>query len=201
MIRASGLFHVACWAHAQRKFVDAVKMNPKDGVRSRWSRAWMCCFGRSPRAATQSRARRNVPHCAANMAEKRVGRGGKLYLNMWSKLRRCFDHDASDRAGQKKLAARMQREVRTLAPDRVGRTGAEWRWRTGTNRHDVCLIGIFRNPQRSAACRPLVHLTKPPRNDKVVILSDALWWRRYGEDAGIVGRQIHVDNPALPSSP
>jgi transposase len=25
------LVHVGCWAHARRKFVDAVKVNPKDG--------------------------------------------------------------------------------------------------------------------------------------------------------------------------
>ena len=27
-----GLIHVGCWAHARRKFVDAVKVNPKDGA-------------------------------------------------------------------------------------------------------------------------------------------------------------------------
>src|SRR5580658_11364787 len=26
-----GLIHVGCWAHARRKFVDAVKVNPQDG--------------------------------------------------------------------------------------------------------------------------------------------------------------------------
>jgi hypothetical protein len=26
------LVHVGCWAHARRKFVDAVKVNPKDGA-------------------------------------------------------------------------------------------------------------------------------------------------------------------------
>jgi transposase len=39
-----GLMHVGCWAHARRKFVDAVKVNPQDGGASRWSRAWMRCF-------------------------------------------------------------------------------------------------------------------------------------------------------------
>jgi len=27
-----GLIHVGCWAHARRKFVDAVKVNPQDGA-------------------------------------------------------------------------------------------------------------------------------------------------------------------------
>ena len=27
-----GLIHVGCWAHARRKFVDAVKVNPRDGA-------------------------------------------------------------------------------------------------------------------------------------------------------------------------
>jgi hypothetical protein len=27
-----GLVHVGCWAHARRKFVDAVKVNPQDGA-------------------------------------------------------------------------------------------------------------------------------------------------------------------------
>src|SRR3984957_3133896 len=27
-----GLIHVGCWAHARRKFVDAVKVNPKDAA-------------------------------------------------------------------------------------------------------------------------------------------------------------------------
>ena len=28
----AGLIHVGCWAHARRKFVDAVKVNPQDSA-------------------------------------------------------------------------------------------------------------------------------------------------------------------------
>ena len=38
------MVHVGCWAHARRKFVDAVKVNPKDGEPSPWLRAWTHCF-------------------------------------------------------------------------------------------------------------------------------------------------------------
>ena len=31
-VGGAGLIHVGCWAHARRKFVDAVKVNPKDGA-------------------------------------------------------------------------------------------------------------------------------------------------------------------------
>ena len=33
-----------------------------------------------------------------------------------------------------------------------------------------------------------------PGNERVVILSHSLWQRRFGSDAGIVGRQIQIDN-------
>ena len=38
------LVHVGCWAHARRKFVDAVKVNPAGWRGDRWSRAWMRYF-------------------------------------------------------------------------------------------------------------------------------------------------------------
>jgi len=39
-----GLIHVGRWAHARRKFVDAVKVNPKDGAAIQMVRAWTHCF-------------------------------------------------------------------------------------------------------------------------------------------------------------
>ena len=35
------MVHAVCWAHARRKFIDALKLNPADKAASRaWSRAW-----------------------------------------------------------------------------------------------------------------------------------------------------------------
>jgi hypothetical protein len=46
------LVHVVCWAHARRKFVDAVKVNPQDAAAVKMvTRMDVVVFGGSPRAA------------------------------------------------------------------------------------------------------------------------------------------------------
>ena len=95
-----GLIHVGCWAHARRKFVDAVKVNPKDGAaiamvtrmdalflvdrHARQQTAWRGrtrCIAPRTCAAVGGRDSFRVREAAlATAAEKRVGRSGELHL-------------------------------------------------------------------------------------------------------------------------
>ncbi|MBZ5605975.1 MAG: IS66 family transposase [Acidobacteriia bacterium] len=49
----AGLIHVGCWAHARRKFVDAVKVNLKDSAAIAMVTR-MIVFSGSPRTATEA---------------------------------------------------------------------------------------------------------------------------------------------------
>jgi transposase len=106
------LVHVGCWAHARRKFVDAVKVNPQDAAavamvtrmdalflidrdarrralttderqaqRGEYAGEWL----QEIRAACLELTRRVLPRSA-------LGQAAAYTLNMWAKLRRCFDH-------------------------------------------------------------------------------------------------------------
>ena len=66
------LVHVGCWAHARRKFVDAVKVNPQDAA----AKIRQACLGL---------LRESLPKSA-------LGQAAAYSLNMWTKLRRCFDY-------------------------------------------------------------------------------------------------------------
>ncbi len=106
------LVHVGCWAHARRKFVDAVKVNPQDGAaiamvtrmdalflidrdarrrglstedrhgqRREYAEEWL----HEIRQACLGLLRESLPKSA-------VGQAAAYTLNMWTKLRRCFDY-------------------------------------------------------------------------------------------------------------
>jgi len=106
------LVHVGCWAHARRKFVDAVKVNPQDAAavamvtrmdalflidrdarqrqlsseqrhaqRSEYAEEWL----REIRAACLALSQQALPKSA-------LGQAAAYTLNMWAKLRRCFDY-------------------------------------------------------------------------------------------------------------
>lgn len=107
------MVHVGCWAHARRKFIDAVKVHPNDveavNMVTRMDALFM--VDREARKQGASGAERlalrkehSQPWIAEirAMCEKLVGRTlpqsalGKAIsytLNMWTKLVRCLDYD------------------------------------------------------------------------------------------------------------
>jgi hypothetical protein len=107
-----GLIHVGCWAHARRKFVDAVKVNPKDGAAIAMVTRMDALFLVDREAREQqlnveerSALRREHAHpwvdeihseCgklrAQLLPKSALGEAVNYTLNMWAKLRRCFDH-------------------------------------------------------------------------------------------------------------
>ncbi len=60
------LVHVGCWAHARRKFVDAVKVNPKDGAAIAMVTRMDALFLVDRHARQQQLSADERPHCAAN---------------------------------------------------------------------------------------------------------------------------------------
>ena len=94
------LVHVGCWAHARRKFVDAVKVNPQDGAAIKMVTRMDALFlvdrhARQQQLSAEERAAlrrehaqivgrrdsRRVPEAAsATAAEKRAGPGRELHL-------------------------------------------------------------------------------------------------------------------------
>jgi transposase len=106
------LIHVGCWAHARRKFVDAVKVNPKDGAAIAMVTRMDALFLVDREAREQqlnveerSALRREHAHpwvdeihseCgklrAQLLPKSALGEAVNYTLNMWVKLRRCFDH-------------------------------------------------------------------------------------------------------------
>ncbi len=106
------LVHVGCWAHARRKFVDAVKVNPQDGPAINMVTRMDALFlvdrqARASQASAQERQalRREYSQswvqeihdeCRKLRAEvlpkSALGQAVNYTLNMWDKLRRCFDY-------------------------------------------------------------------------------------------------------------
>jgi transposase len=107
------LVHVGCWAHARRKFVDAVKVNPRDGAaiamvtrmdalflidrdarqralnaedRHVQRRQYAEEWLREIREACLGLSREALPKSA-------LGQAAAYTLNMWTKLRRCLDYE------------------------------------------------------------------------------------------------------------
>jgi transposase len=109
-----GLIHVGCWAHARRKFVDAVKVNPKDGAAIQMVTRMDAVFlvdrhARQQRLSLEERAALRREHAQPWIEEihaeclrlrmqllpkSALGEAVNYTLNMWAKLRRCFDHAA-----------------------------------------------------------------------------------------------------------
>ena len=107
-----GLIQVGCWAHARRKFIDAVKVNPKDGVAIQMVTRMDALFlvdrhARQQQLSLEERAALRREHAKpwieeihaeclklrpALLPKSTLGEAVNYTLNMWAKLRRCFDH-------------------------------------------------------------------------------------------------------------
>jgi transposase len=107
-----GLIHVGCWAHARRKFVDAVKVNPQDGAAIAMVTRMDALFlvdreARRQQLNAEQRAALRREHSqtwvdeihaeclklrSAVLPKSTVGEAVNYTLNMWAKLRRCLDH-------------------------------------------------------------------------------------------------------------
>ncbi len=106
------LVHVGCWAHARRKFVDAVKVNPNDAEAVKMVLRMDALFAvdresRKQQLSMEQRLAARREHaeewaeeirseCAALsravLPKSTLGQAAGYLLNMWSKLRRCFDY-------------------------------------------------------------------------------------------------------------
>ena len=106
------LVHVGCWAHARRKFVDAVKVNPKDAEAIKMVTRMDALFlvdrhARGERLSVEERLALRRAHAESWAAEihdecvslrqtvlpkSTLGQAVTYTLNMWPKLRRCFDY-------------------------------------------------------------------------------------------------------------
>ena len=107
------LVHVGCWAHARRKFVDAVKLNPKDGEAIKMVTRMDALFlvdrqARDLAMTIKERLALRREHaeswaleirteCEALVRNKvlpksALGKAVSYTLNQWAKLRRCFDY-------------------------------------------------------------------------------------------------------------
>jgi transposase len=106
-----GLIHVGCWAHARRKFVDAVKVNPKDAAAINMVTRMDALFlvdrhARQQQLSAEERAAFRREHAqpwveeihseclwlrARALPKSTTGEAVTYTLNMWTKLKRCFD--------------------------------------------------------------------------------------------------------------
>jgi hypothetical protein len=106
------LVHVGCWAHARRKFVDAVKVNPKDGEAIKMVTRMDALFliDRQAKEQQMSAAERLAfrqehatpwvteihQECVAlakqALPKSALGQAVGYTLNQWEKLHRVFDH-------------------------------------------------------------------------------------------------------------
>jgi transposase len=107
-----GLIHVGCWAHARRKFVDAVKVNPQDGAAVAMVTRMDALFlvdrhARQQQLNAEERAALRREHAQTWVDEihsecrklrtqllpkSALGEAVTYTLNMWPKLKRCLDH-------------------------------------------------------------------------------------------------------------
>jgi transposase len=106
------LVHVGCWAHARRKFVDAVKVNPQDAAAINMVTRMDALFlvdrlARQQQMSLEERLTSRREHAESWAEEIRqeclgllqvvlpksaLGQAAAYTLNMWTKLRRCFDY-------------------------------------------------------------------------------------------------------------
>jgi transposase len=106
------LVHVGCWAHARRKFMDAVKVNPKDGEAMKMVTRMDALFlvdrqAREREMSVEERLALRREHAESWAEEIReecrvlaktilpksvLGQAVSYTLNQWQKLRRCFDY-------------------------------------------------------------------------------------------------------------
>lgn len=108
------LVHVGCWAHARRKFVDAVKVNPQDAAAINMVTRMDALFlvdrhARHQHLSVEDRLALRRAHAESWAAEihdecvalrktvlpkSALGQAVTYTLNMWPKLGRCFDYAA-----------------------------------------------------------------------------------------------------------
>jgi transposase len=106
------LVHVGCWAHARRKFVDAVKLNPQDAAAVAMVARMDALFlidrdARRRELSADERQAQRGEHAQEWLRDIReaclalvkqvlpksaLGQAAAYTLNMWAKLRRCFDY-------------------------------------------------------------------------------------------------------------
>ena len=106
------LVHVGCWAHARRKFVDAVKVNPDDGAAVQMVIRMDALFlvdrdARKKQMTGEERLATRRQHAevwaeeirqegvelrATVLPKSALGQAITYTLNQWPKLRRCFDY-------------------------------------------------------------------------------------------------------------
>jgi transposase len=106
------LVHVGCWAHARRKFVDAVKVNTQDAAAVAMVTRMDALFlidrdARSRELSPDQRQQQRQHYAEEWLTEIRgacltlsrealpksaLGQAAAYTLNMWAKLRRCFDY-------------------------------------------------------------------------------------------------------------
>jgi transposase len=106
------LVHVGCWAHARRKFVDAVKVNRDDAAAIQMVLRMDALFlvdrdARQRQMSIEERLASRREHAevwaeeirqecvklaATVLPKSALGKAVAYTLNMWPKLRRCFDH-------------------------------------------------------------------------------------------------------------
>ena len=106
------LVRVGCWAHARRKFVDAVKVNPKDAEAIAMVTRMDALFlvdrhAREQQFSVEERLALRHEHgaswaqeihdeCvklrASALPKSALGQAVSYTLNQWSRLRRCFDY-------------------------------------------------------------------------------------------------------------
>ena len=106
------MVHVGCWAHARRKFVDAVKVNPQDAAAVKMVTRMDALFlvdrhARQQQLGVEERLALRREHaeswaeeirreCVAlsmtTLPKSALGQAAAYTLNMWTKLRRCFDY-------------------------------------------------------------------------------------------------------------
>jgi transposase len=106
------LVHVGCWAHARRKFVDAVKVNRDDAAAIQMVMRMDGLFlvdrdAREKQMTIEERLASRREHAevwaeeirqecaklsAAVLPKSALGKAVNYTLNMWPKLRRCFEY-------------------------------------------------------------------------------------------------------------
>ena len=106
------MVHVGCWAHARRKFVDAVKVNPQDAAAVKMVTRMDALFlvdrhARQQHVGVEERLALRREHaeswaeeirqecvalCRTALPKSALGQAAAYTLNMWPKLRRCFDY-------------------------------------------------------------------------------------------------------------
>ena len=107
------LVHVGCWAHARRKFVDAVKVQPQDGEALKMVVRMDALFlvDREARQLGMTAAERlllrrehgrewidEIKQACRDLSKQTLpqsalGKAVNYTLNMWAKLERCFEHE------------------------------------------------------------------------------------------------------------